>query len=188
MQAQLDELRHKIAELQAHPTTQNNINILIINNFGQEDTSYIPLETLQRRYLAKSPGVVETIRDVHMNPDHPENNNVKMVSRRRNIAAYRNNGKWQNEPTSVIVDKLIWNGFSINMRCQTIHDNPDEMTDADANRLLEFQDWVTDMYKAKQQQNIQKRHVVTVRQQVRSMLLDSQPDEGPPSDPSTTSR
>ena len=164
-QQRLDEQAKEIAELKAQPPAVHMHNNIVINiqSYGYEDTSYIPIETQLRRCLAKLPGLVETIRDVHMNPAHPQNHNVRMVSKRRNTAAIRLNGAWKQEPTSHVVAKLMWSGYKNIMRYLTAVP-PDEMTPEhkDAQQVL----LATNI-------NGQKRDVVEARQRVRTMLLDT---------------
>ena len=174
MQHMVEEQQRQINELKERPQnlTQNNtVNMNItINNFGSEDVSYIDVDTLAQRCLTRMNGIIATIQDTHLNADHPENQNVKLVSRRRNIMAVMEGGQWKHEPTSVVIDKLIWNGHVVNMRCH--RQKPvDDMTDVELDDATDFNDWCVDVTAVKQNKNIQKGHIRTGRQRVRTMLL-----------------
>lgn len=132
--------------------------MIVINNFGQEDKSYIPIETLLKR--GWWPGIVDTVRDIHWHPDHPENHNVRMVSQRRKTAAIRKNGAWHREPASEVVKKLMQHGFDTVIGSFSSEANV--MTDERANAMLLGAD-----LKSK------KPDVVQARQRVLTMVLET---------------
>jgi hypothetical protein len=142
---------------------------MVVNDFGHEDTSYISTDLLRQRFLARTQGVVETVRDVHMNKDHPENMNVVIVSHRRGLAAIRRNGAWQHEPVSVVVDKLIFNGLVINMRQREPID-VSRMTGAEMDAFSDHTGWVNEMIGTITHENTHNKQLVTARQHVRISL------------------
>ncbi len=149
-----------------------NINMnFTINNFGSEDISYLDAEVLRRRCLQRMNGIIATIKDVHMNKEHPENNNVRMVSRRHKLAAIREGGEWKQEPVSVVVDKLIWNGHTTNMRHHEEPNVDETEHDADLANIMDFQTWCYDINDVKQHKVVQKGPVIIGRQQVRGLVL-----------------
>ena len=144
-------LQHRIDELEARPlasnvpavsttnntttnntttnnNVQNNINnnnnntTIIINDFGKEDTSHIPREVLQRRYLARLTGVLATAKDLHFNKDVPHNQNVRLRSRKHDLAERLVNGAWVAEPIAKVADEMLFNSYNLNTRAY--HDDP----------------------------------------------------------------
>jgi hypothetical protein len=79
----------------------NNVNIngnIIINNYGNDNLEYISEEfkdmlfkKLLKDYKFPLPKLIENIK---FNPNHKENNNVKIKSDRSKVGLYYDNDKW----------------------------------------------------------------------------------------------
>ena len=183
---QIAELRSIVANAIQHPpqrtspppqgpttiniTQNNNNNNIVINSFGNEDLSYLDPETMRRRSQGGVQGAVATALEVHLNSERPENQNVKMLSTKRDLAAMLINNVWQPEPTSVVVDRVLWNGFAINRRLNpppVLDGDSDEATVADHERQIALG---TDMMAVRQHHNCSKGPIVRARQQVRARL------------------
>lgn len=168
------EQQEQIRELMARPThvTNNNSVNITINSFGHEDTSFLDMDTLKKRFLARGPGVVETIRDVHFNDARPENRNVRMLSRKKRLAACFVKGKWQVQPVMKAVDDMIYNGYRINTAVylqdtgfsEKVHDDP---------LFMDHCQWMQDMVGVKLAHGTTKKHVARTRGEVRALLLGS---------------
>ena len=90
----------------------NNITIVAaINNFGQEDVSYITEDRKHACLLKRSDGILDAICDVHFNSEHPENANVRLRSLKNNLAEVRRNGEWTTELLDGVLQSLVWNGY-----------------------------------------------------------------------------
>ena len=149
----------------------NNVNInLTINNFGDEDTSHISDATLKQRFLAMGQGIIDTIKDVHMNDIKPENKNVRMASMRNMVAESHAGGVWVRHPVSRVVDMLIFNGYKLNSRPYRtdpeFHDYIHAVSNSDS--VIEF---MTDMLSVKQVADRKKANIVKTRQGVRAMVI-----------------
>ena len=170
------EQQRRISELEARPPSvalnmNNNINIHI-NNFGQEDISFLDADTLKQRFLAKNHGILKTIEDVHLNDRRPENRNVRITSLKRNLAERFVDGRWQPQHLSKTVDDLIYSGFRINSSvylsdsefCMLVQEDP--LFDG----ILQ---WMMDVNGVRLAEGSRKEHVVRTRQQVRVMLMST---------------
>ena len=149
----------------------NNVNINVtINNFGDEDTSHISDATLKQRFLAMGQGIIDTIKDVHMNDIKPENKNVRMASMRNMVAESHANGIWVRHPVSRVVDMLIFNGYKLNSRPYRndpeFHDYIHAVSNSDT--VIEF---MADMLSVKQVADRKKANIVRTRQGVRAMVI-----------------
>jgi len=174
LQARVEAQDRLIAELRArsNTTTNNNNTINItINNFGTENTCYLDPEVLARRCIAEMNGVIATIKDVHFNDDHPENHTVKMITLRDKTAAIRVNGEWKCIPADVAADKLLWNGYTINMQH---HQVPDVFasTDVEMEKIAKFQQWQSEMVQVKHHTDVRRGPVRLGRQQVLTMMRE----------------
>jgi hypothetical protein len=87
---------------------QNNNNVNIhINGYGKEDTHYISKEILDsiiERPLAGIPKLVEMI---HLNPEYPENNNIKLINKNLPFLNYYNGEFWKTGDKSTVIGNMI---------------------------------------------------------------------------------
>jgi hypothetical protein len=59
----------------------NNNNTININGFGKESTQYLTSDFLAKQALRiGSQGAMECIKAIHFNPDHPENQNIRLLA------------------------------------------------------------------------------------------------------------
>jgi hypothetical protein len=74
----------------------NNVTNILINNFGQENLSYMDSEyfknLIMNQHIEK--GYVQLIKDIYLNKDHPENSTVKVENINNKYAHVYKNGKW----------------------------------------------------------------------------------------------
>lgn len=82
-------------------TNVNNgiINNMVVSNvpvrdLGQEDLSDFPDDRLKGLILQMRTGLIEFIKETRFNPDKPENRNVRILSKKRNVAAVKKDGAW----------------------------------------------------------------------------------------------
>ncbi len=81
-------------------TNSNNNNVtnnILINNFGQENLSYMDNDyfknLIMNQHIEK--GYVQLIKDIYLNKDHPENKTVKVENINNKYAHVYNSGKWE---------------------------------------------------------------------------------------------
>jgi hypothetical protein len=77
-------------------TNNNTINVINVNGFGKENLSYVT--DWDKKCLCEFSGgfITEYIKYVHLNPNHPENHNIRMKSHKRNevYIYYEDKGWW----------------------------------------------------------------------------------------------
>ncbi len=192
MQHHIDEQQRQISELQsqvsqaaaaagggggAQPITniaqQNNINItqnIVVNSFGHEDVSYLPLELLRERLFQHTEGLLKTIEDEPMNEAHPENQNVRVVAARDGTVAVRKDNGWVAQPVSYTVDRMILKGYMLNRRGAAL-EGP---APSETSQLLQDHDlaWNMEIGRILELGNTKKDHVVKARQRVRTLLIN----------------
>lgn len=95
--------------------TQNNINIQI-HNFGQEDISHLSETFLSDCLLNCNGGVTNLIKNIHFNPDFPENHNIRSLSKKQNMLETYSDGAWHPCDKNNTLDKMIKNGYKILFR------------------------------------------------------------------------
>jgi hypothetical protein len=71
----------------------NTINVTI-NDFGEENVSYITQEFIEHCFEAEINGVKTIMENIYFNDDHPENHNVRLMSLKNAIAEVYKDNKW----------------------------------------------------------------------------------------------
>lgn len=123
-QAQIDELKREILKQTSasQPSTsvvnnttinQGNTYNIQLNNFGQENTSYLTPEFLT--YCLRNPkkGMPSLIEKIHYNKDYPENHNLRCKSLKNNIFERFVDAQWTLCDASNTLDELIKKGYRI---------------------------------------------------------------------------
>jgi hypothetical protein len=86
--------------------TNNNVNIQI-NGYGKEDVSYITNDILADIIKKPISGIPKLIEMIHLNPDHPENNNIKLVNKNLPYLNYFNGKYWKTADKSKVLGNLL---------------------------------------------------------------------------------
>ena len=119
MKKEMEAMKKKIHDLESkRPTrttnitnnnnTVNNNNIVInINNFGQEDYSHVTSDFMTnciKNYMTH--GVTAILEHVHLNPNVPQNHNVRIRDIKRKIWELRENNSWVQQHADDAINKL----------------------------------------------------------------------------------
>jgi hypothetical protein len=93
--------------------TQNNINIQInVRDFAMsENTTYLDKSFLLECF--KDMDLVKVLEEIHFNPEHPENHNVRIKNVKQNLMEYVNDGKWVVKKKDEVLEHLIMNGYRV---------------------------------------------------------------------------
>ena len=97
-------------------TNSNNTNNIQINivAHGSEDIYYLKHEFLTHCVLnTRSDGIPKFIENVHLNPEHPENQNIRGVSRKQNTMEVFDGKQWNLTPANSVLDALIQKGCKV---------------------------------------------------------------------------
>ena len=90
--------------------TNNINNTIIINSFGQENTSYITDEF--RNQCCTYGGmyaILAMVDQIYFNPDHPENHNMRLYRIREKLLEILDHNKWIPRPKDAIIKSMINN-------------------------------------------------------------------------------
>ncbi len=110
LQKQIDELfknKHNVTNI----TNNNTINITINNFCKNENTEYLDDQILFDCF--KNMDLIKLLEEIHCNPEHPENINVRIKNVKMNLMEYYNDGKWIVDNKKIILPKMIRNGSKI---------------------------------------------------------------------------
>jgi len=123
MNEELAELKKKFSTLESEKPnvvingnihTQNNISIsLQPNQFLSENMDYIDDDYVIHCAKRLDSGLIDLIRNIRFNPDHPENMNVKMHrSKQKTLYVFRND-KWEICDAKWTLEEMIVHGARI---------------------------------------------------------------------------
>ena len=112
-----EKLEQQVKELLQKQYVQNitNNNIIIINNFGEENTDYLQGDTNFLQNCIESPinSVQKYLDAVHFNKDHPENNNIKLTNLQSPYMDFFKNGNWNKVEQRVLIPNIIHKSVNV---------------------------------------------------------------------------
>lgn len=130
LEAEIEELRKWVkgdpgrnTVINNNIATQNNItnnitqNIsIVLNDFGQEDTSYVEsntefLSSCMKELLTNA--IRSVIEKVYFDEEHPENRTILMKNFKMNQVMIYDNGQWKQRHTSEAIPKMLHKGKKI---------------------------------------------------------------------------
>jgi len=154
---EMDELRKKVEmifatsggnsttniENQNNIETQNNIenqNVIIVNNFGNENTDYLTGKIVKNLIKNNAPFacIPRLIQSIHFNPKHPENHNIKVTNARDKHAKIFKDNKWVRVMKNRTIDDLI-ETICVFLE-EKYEENKDFLSDFRKERFKEFYD------------------------------------------------
>jgi len=106
----------KIVNSDNNVINSNNTNItnnIIINNYGEEDLSYLSDDNLKEYIIDQSCGLLKCIKDIHFNPEHPENKNIRILNKKQPYLQVLKDNKWEfrikkNELVNILKSRYIY--------------------------------------------------------------------------------
>lgn len=117
---ELNKMKKEIEELKIKNNIINNTiknnqinsnNNIIINNFGSENTEYITDDMLKNLLLQGSNSIPSLIKQIHFNPNHPENHNIRIKNKKLKYAEIRENNEWKYKHKKAVLDDLVDFGY-----------------------------------------------------------------------------
>lgn len=116
----MDELKKQIEVLltkvgnTTNNTTNNTYNTIVINPFGNENTSYIKggfiKELISRGIYTAIP---KLLKELHFNPEHKENHNVMIPNRKESYAKRYNGEKWELADKNLTLEDMSDKAFNV---------------------------------------------------------------------------
>tara|TARA_B100000963_G_C22623487_1_gene671162 strand:- start:1844 stop:2482 length:639 start_codon:yes stop_codon:yes gene_type:complete len=88
-------------------TTNNTTNNITINCYGKEDLSYITNDMIKDIIEKPLSGIPKLVEMIHLNPNHPENNNIKLVNKNLPFLNYYNGQFWKTGNKSTVLGNLL---------------------------------------------------------------------------------
>jgi hypothetical protein len=123
----------KLIDKVGNVTNNNTNNIIVVNNYGKENTDYLTIDKIKKLLNRPYDSVQELIKMLHYDPDHPENHNIKITNKKEPYALVWNDSIWELRKKKSVVKDLVDKGY---MMIDGTHDTIDETN----NKYIKFQD------------------------------------------------
>ena len=124
-------------------TNNNNINqtnnVIMINNFGNEDLSHITLQDYKKYFSTYFKGFLNFIEKVHFDDNMPENHNICLTNlKSKDIKVYEND-KWIAKPKTDVIDKFLRKKLNTLIdKCEELEES-DQIAEKVVDKFSEFQ-------------------------------------------------
>lgn len=89
----------------------NSDNTIIVNNFGRENLNYLNNNMLKKILMKGTKSIPSLIKQIHFNPKHPENHNIRIKNKKLKYAEVRENDKWKYKHKQAVLDDLVDFGY-----------------------------------------------------------------------------
>jgi hypothetical protein len=140
LEKKIEKLLDKVGTI--NNTTNNNTNnntnnIIVVNNYGKENTDYLTVDKIKALLDRPFDSVQELIKMLHFNSDHPENHNVKITNKKEPYALVWNDPIWELRKKKSVVKDIVDKGY---LMIDTTHDSMDESNKKYINFQTKFDD------------------------------------------------
>jgi hypothetical protein len=117
---EIRRMKEELERIRTQPPTITNItnnitnNVQInLNNFGSETLDHLPDAKLTQCVLNQDEGVYELIKEIHFNPNVPQNKNIRLKSTKQNLLEKYYDGQWIPCDKNRTLDELLRNGYRL---------------------------------------------------------------------------
>jgi hypothetical protein len=113
-----EQLNNK-TEIKKQTNNINNGNIITINNFSKDNTDYISEDFIKRmfkHFLCEDEhklAIPKLIENLKFNPNHPENNNVRITNMRSDVGFKYNDEKWLTVDKEELINEMFKIGANL---------------------------------------------------------------------------
>ena len=95
-------------------TTNNNTNnIILVNNYGTENTDYLTVEILTKLLNRPFDSIQDLIKMLHFNDEHPENHNVKITNKKEQYAMVWVDKIWEVRKKKALIKDMVDKSYMI---------------------------------------------------------------------------
>ena len=91
-------------------TNTINTQNIKINNYGKENLDFLTVSGVNKLIDAPYTSIPNLIRSIHYNPEHPENNNMKITNKREPYIKVLDGDKWHMDNKKRVIEDLIDKG------------------------------------------------------------------------------
>ena len=133
LEKQIEKMLDKTCTINNNTTNNNTNNIIVVNNYGKENTDYLTAEKISQLLNRPYDSIQDLIKMLHFNVEHPENHNVKITNKKEPFALVWNDSIWELRKKKTVVKDMVDKGY---MMIDTTHEDIDKPH----KKYLKFQD------------------------------------------------
>jgi len=121
LEKKIEKMLDKVCTINNNTTnnTNNTQNIIVVNNYGKENTDYLTFDKIKKLIDRPYDSVQELIKMLHFDSNHPENHNVKITNKKEPYALVWNYPIWELRQKKSVVKDLVDKGY---MMIDTTHE------------------------------------------------------------------
>ena len=117
-------------------TINNTFNQTInMNNFGEENLKYLSGSFLSNLLKIPFNALPNLIKEIHFNPEHPENNNIKISNKKLPYAEVFKDNCWKIQDKKETINDLLDKGVGI---LENHFDDNSDLNDSQKDRFIQF--------------------------------------------------
>ncbi len=144
LREQVKKLQEENAFQKTHPQTINNTMVnnitVVVNDFGNEDISYIKddkqfMDDCMKQITTAVRNVVEKI---YFDKDHPENHTILMKNLKMNQVMIKEEGEWKRRHVGETIPKMVKKGRHILQTHCILEDNQEDNIDDEPDPRLMY--------------------------------------------------
>jgi len=118
MGKEIEKLLHSVGNVMNSNNNSNNTNninsnVIIVNNYGKENTDYLNPDYLKSLLNKPYGAIQDLIKKIHFHPKHPENHNVKITNKKLPHALVWNDKIWETRSKKEVINDLVDKGYFI---------------------------------------------------------------------------
>lgn len=162
---------------------QNNNVTINLKSFGFENIAHLEndLKYMTQCFLNKD--VMGLIENIHCDIEHPENQNVRIKSTKKEFMETYADGKWIISDQEETLDELLNKGYRIlNFFSYRNKDHIVNECDDGVDDYHEMRDWLEELYSNSKVRKPLKRKLLILFMNNKTLFLEKKDDEGNPID------
>ena len=95
LEKQIEKMIDKVGIVNNTTNNNNTQNIIVVNNYGKENTDYLTFDKIKKLLDRPYDSVQELIKMLHFDSEHPENHNIKITNKKEPYALVWNDPIWE---------------------------------------------------------------------------------------------
>lgn len=125
IEERITNLERLIQNLNAHtPGSNSNVHInngnqinnnitFQVNSYGNERLDHLNSDFLTKCLFSQNNGIKALMKEIHFNPELPENHNIRVLSKKQNLLEKYEDGAWHPCDKNNTLDDMIRKGYKI---------------------------------------------------------------------------
>ena len=111
LEKKIEKMMYKMCTINNTTNNNNTNNIIVVNNYGKENTDYLTAEKIDKLLDRTYDSIQDLIKMLHFNEEHPENHNVKITNKKEPFALVWNDPIWEIRKKKTVVKDMVDKGY-----------------------------------------------------------------------------